>query len=249
MPNIVIDLSSGDMLEAGFVGEDQQRTAIKRSSPGLKISDMTAFENDLNQVFSALGVRSQDCKVLLSQSAAYPYFSQREAIVSLLFDKFGIQGAWVMTDALLGLFATGSSTGVATICNSNETLIVPYYSGMLSSFGANRMAPNVSAADAGEFLFNSVMKCDFDIRAELYNRVILMGDNVPSEAVAKDWENQLRKLAPRDVTVKMTIPDNYQNLIWQGGSLAAAHPSMADLLFTMAEYQAYGVTAVHRKTL
>jgi actin-related protein len=242
---IVIDLSSANMIEAGMAGEQEQRLQINRSTVGSDITDMAQFENDLRKTFSQLGVNSQGCNVLMSEHIWAPKL-QREKLATLMFEAFGIQGFYLVPDALLALYAIGKPTGTVVICNAEETTIVPCYqfSAYLGAVGRVKQGSDFSVEEA---IYSRIAICDGYARPDLFGNIIVIGDNVPPQSTVQAWQKEVSQLAPLTTNVQATIPANYQSLPWRGGSIVAASPSMDSLWFTKAEYESYGPTFIHRK--
>ena len=54
--------------------------------------------------------------------------------------------------------------------------------------------------------FNSIMKCDVDIRKDLYNNVVMSGGTTMFEGIAERMHRETKQLAPESMTIKIIFP-------------------------------------------
>merc|ERR1712107_596497 len=55
-------------------------------------------------------------------------------------------------------------------------------------------------------VYDSIMKCDVDIRKDLYENVVLSGGSTMFEGIDKRLEKELSALAPSTMEIKITAP-------------------------------------------
>ncbi|KAL0486142.1 actin-like protein [Acrasis kona] len=98
----------------------------------------------------------------------------------------------------------------------------------------------------------SIMRCDADIRKDLYANLILTGGTTMIPGFAKRLENELQARAPMNIKVKPAIssaalPTEKKYSVWIGGSILASLGSFQQMWITKQEYQEQGAAIVHKK--
>jgi len=94
---------------------------------------------------------------------------------------------------------------------------------------------------------NSIQKSDIDLRRELYSNIILSGGTTMFDGIDKRLENEITKLAPSSVKVRVVAPPERKYSVWMGGSILAGLSSFQDCWITAEEYEEAGASIVHRK--
>ncbi|KRZ06505.1 Actin, acrosomal process isoform [Trichinella zimbabwensis] len=69
---------------------------------------------------------------------------------------------------------------------------------------------------------SSIMKCDVDLRKELYENVILSGGSTMFPGIGKRMKKEIRALGPDGVNVKIHAPPERKYSVWIGGSIMAS---------------------------
>ena len=54
--------------------------------------------------------------------------------------------------------------------------------------------------------FSSIMKCDVDIRKDLYNNIVCSGGTTVFEGIAEKLQKEIKALAPDSMTIKIIAP-------------------------------------------
>eukprot|EP01083_Nonionella_stella_P152764 490089_1 len=96
-------------------------------------------------------------------------------------------------------------------------------------------------------LYNAIMKCDVDIRKDLYANIVLAGDSTMFPGIAERLEKEMMLLAPPTTTVKIVAPQNRKYSTWIGGSILSSLSTFEDMWITKSEYDEAGPSIVHRK--
>ncbi|MEM9685434.1 MAG: actin, cytoplasmic 2 [Bacteroidota bacterium] len=105
---------------------------------------------------------------------------------------------------------------------------------------------NMNSAGLGEYLYNVVMKCDVDLRKELYANIILSGNTTLFPGMKERLRNEIAQLAPPTMNVVVTAPANREYLPWTGAKvLVSVLPSQAWL--TKTEFATRGITIARNK--
>ena len=99
----------------------------------------------------------------------------------------------------------------------------------------------------GELVFNSIMKCDVDIRQALYNNIVLCGGSSLFSGIAERFQKEVKNLAPESMTIKVIAPPNRDIIAWKGAAIMAGLSTFDAMWITRDEYAASGVNIVHRK--
>jgi len=95
--------------------------------------------------------------------------------------------------------------------------------------------------------FESIMKCDVDIRRDLYGYVVMSGGTTMFPGIADRMKKEVTALAPNSMSVKIVAPPERKYSVWIGGSILASLSTFEDMWITKAEYDESGPAIVHRK--
>jgi len=95
--------------------------------------------------------------------------------------------------------------------------------------------------------YQSIQKCDIDIRKDLYTNVVLSGGTTMFKGIDKRLNKELTTLAPASVKVKIVAPPERKYSVWIGGSILSSLSTFQDMWITKDEYDESGPGIVHRK--
>jgi len=95
--------------------------------------------------------------------------------------------------------------------------------------------------------FQSIMKCDVDIRKDLYANVVLSGGTTMFEGIGERMTKELTALAPSTMKIKVVAPPERKYSVWIGGSILSSLSTFQQMWISKAEYDESGPTIVHRK--
>ena len=95
--------------------------------------------------------------------------------------------------------------------------------------------------------FQSIMKCDVDIRKELYSNVVLSGGSTMMPGIGERMTKELSALAPSTVRIKVIAPPERKYSVWIGGSISSSLSTFQQMWISKSEYDEQGPTIVHRK--
>ena len=104
-----------------------------------------------------------------------------------------------------------------------------------------------SAPGIHDNAFNSIMRCDADIRKDLLANIVLAGGSTMFPGFAERVQKEITAMAPAAMTVKVTAPPERQNSAWLGGSILAEMATFQAMWISKQEYDESGPTCVHRK--
>jgi actin-related protein len=98
-----------------------------------------------------------------------------------------------------------------------------------------------------ETLFATIMKCDVDIRKDLYSNIVLSGGTTMYPGIAERLTKEVTTLAPAAVKIKVVAPPERKYSVWIGGSILASLSTFQQMWISKAEYDESGPSIVHRK--
>jgi len=95
--------------------------------------------------------------------------------------------------------------------------------------------------------YNSIMKCDIDIRKDLYGNIVLSGGSTMFPGIADRMNKEIMAKAPTSMNVKIVAPPERKYSVWIGGSILASLSTFEEMWVTKDEYDDSGPSIVHRK--
>merc|ERR1712100_323940 len=105
----------------------------------------------------------------------------------------------------------------------------------------------MEAAGVHETTYNSIMKCDVDIRKDLFGYVVLSGGSTMLPGIAERMNKELVALAPSTMKIKIIAPPERKYSVWIGGSILASLSTFQQMWISKEEYDESGPSIVHRK--
>jgi len=98
-----------------------------------------------------------------------------------------------------------------------------------------------------EMVYNSIMKCDVDIRKDLYGNIVLAGGSTMFPGISDRIQKEIQALAPSTMKVKVISPPERKYSCWIGGSILASLSTFQSIWVSKEEYDEAGPSIVHRK--
>jgi actin len=98
-----------------------------------------------------------------------------------------------------------------------------------------------------ETTFNSINKCDIDVRKDLYGSIVLSGGTTMYEGLPERMNKEITNLAPNAMKIKVVAPPERKYSVWIGGSILAALSTFQSMWIRKEEYDEAGPSIVHRK--
>merc|ERR1711979_27483 len=98
-----------------------------------------------------------------------------------------------------------------------------------------------------EGCFNGIMKCDIDIRKDLYANTVLSGGTTMYPGIADRMQKEITALAPSTMKIKIIAPPERKYSVWIGGSILASLSTFQEMWISKQEYDECGPSIVHRK--
>ena len=98
-----------------------------------------------------------------------------------------------------------------------------------------------------KYCYDSVMKCDNDVRKDLFANIILSGGSTLFEAMGERLWHEIHKLQPNNGRIKVLAPPERLYSVWLGGSILASLSTFQSMWITKQEYDENGPNIIHRK--
>jgi len=98
-----------------------------------------------------------------------------------------------------------------------------------------------------KLVYESIMKCDVDIRKDLYANIVLSGGSTMYPGIQERMEKEIRDLAPPTMKIKVVAPPERKYSVWIGGSILSSLSTFENMWITKEEYDESGPGIVHRK--
>merc|ERR1712168_997200 len=105
----------------------------------------------------------------------------------------------------------------------------------------------MESAGVHETAYVSIMKCDIDIRKDLFANVVLSGGTTMYPGVADRMQKEITSLAPSTLKIKIIAPPERKYSVWIGGSILSSLSTFQTMWITKEEYEESGPGIVHRK--
>ena len=101
----------------------------------------------------------------------------------------------------------------------------------------------------GQTCYDSIQKCDIDIRKDLYNCVVLSGGTSMFYGLPERLTKEIKALAPESMKeeIKVIASPERKFSVWIGGSILSIISTFESNWITKTEYEEYGAIIVHRK--
>jgi len=96
-------------------------------------------------------------------------------------------------------------------------------------------------------MFGTIMKCDVDIRKDLYANIVLSGGTTMFSQIADRLTKEITSLAPSTMKIKVVAPPERKYSVWIGGSILASLSTFQQMWISKGEYDESGPSIVHRK--
>ena len=103
------------------------------------------------------------------------------------------------------------------------------------------------AAGVHETTYNTIMKCDVDIRKDLYANIVLSGGSTMYPGLQDRLTKEMTALAPPTMKIKVVAPPERKYSVWIGGSILSSLATFQSMWITKDEFEDAGPGIVHRK--
>jgi actin len=91
-----------------------------------------------------------------------------------------------------------------------------------------------------ETTFNAIMRCDVDIRRDLFQNIVLSGGTTMFQGLSDRLSKEISALAPSNVRVRIIAPPERKYSVWIGGSILSSLSTFQQMWISKAEYDESG---------
>merc|ERR1712026_511704 len=91
-----------------------------------------------------------------------------------------------------------------------------------------------------QLTYDSIQKCDIDIRKDLYTNIVLSGGTTMFKGIDKRLEKDISAVSPASVKVKIVAPPERKYSVWIGGSILSSLSTFQDMWISKDEYDESG---------
>ena len=97
------------------------------------------------------------------------------------------------------------------------------------------------------YLFDTIMKCDIDLRKDLFSNIVLSGGTTMYPGLSERLTKELKTMCPPNTNVRVVAPPERKYSVWIGGSILTSLNTFQDRWITKEDYEECGPSIVHQK--
>jgi len=94
--------------------------------------------------------------------------------------------------------------------------------------------------------YKSIMRCDVDIRRDLYRNTVLSGGSTMYPNLDQRLNKEMTELAPASIKVKVIAPAERKYSVWIGGSILSSLTTFQEMWISKDQYDESGPEIVHK---
>lgn len=99
-----------------------------------------------------------------------------------------------------------------------------------------------------ESCYDSILKCDIDLKKDLYHNIVLSGGNSMFNGFQERLTKEIKAFAPESMKEEVRVFASYERkfAVWSGGSILSSISTFESKWFTKEQYEEYGASYFHR---
>jgi len=98
-----------------------------------------------------------------------------------------------------------------------------------------------------QMLYDCIQLCEIDIRRELYANIVLSGGSTLFPGFGKRVQDEVARLAPPTMRIRVFFPDDRKHSVFIGGSMLSDLDTFPSMCVTKREYSEKGPQILHVK--
>lgn len=98
-----------------------------------------------------------------------------------------------------------------------------------------------------KYTFDSIMKCDNDIKRNLFRGIVMAGGSTMFEGMKDRMKKEIQALAPSTMGPEVEAPADRKFSCWLGGAILSKISSFNNIWISKSEFDDVGRAIVHRK--
>ena len=98
-----------------------------------------------------------------------------------------------------------------------------------------------------KYTHDSIIKCDPDIRKDLFKNIILAGGSTMFKGMRDRMKKEIQALAPSPMGPEVEATADRKYSCWLGGAILSLIDKFEPMWITKKEYEEYGKSIVNRK--
>ncbi|CAI9735239.1 Hypothetical predicted protein [Octopus vulgaris] len=106
---------------------------------------------------------------------------------------------------------------------------------------------NIESTGIHQATYNSIMRCDIDVRKDMYANAVLSGGSTMYPGIADRIQKEISDLAPPTMKIKVIAQQDRENFAWIGGTLLPSLSTFEKQWITKQEYDEAGPQIIHKK--
>jgi actin, other eukaryote len=97
------------------------------------------------------------------------------------------------------------------------------------------------------YLYDTIMKCDIDLRKDLFSNIVLSGGTTMYPGLSERLTKELKTMCPPNTNVRVVAPPERKYSVWIGGSILTSLNTFQERWITREDYEECGPSIVHKK--
>ena len=112
---------------------------------------------------------------------------------------------------------------------------------------APTLVPNLGQDGVHKHTYDSIMKCDQDIRKDLFRNIVLAGGCTMFKGINARMSKEIQALAASPMRPQVFSPADRKHSCWLGGAILSQMKKFEPMWITRKEFDEQGKSIVHKK--